>query len=280
MDYRVFDCHVHAWNARPDPEALLSSMESAGVYGGCVLSDCPLEYDPEAGASFEDRMDGLAKWTEGRADRLFPLLWIHPDEPRIAEKMTAAARAGVFGFKIICNDFYVYEEKSLSLMRLAAELGKPVLFHTGILWDGRVSSDYNRPLNWEALLPIKGLRFCLAHCSWPWIDECIALYGKFLAARRSGRDTAEMFLDVTPGTPEIYRRDLMSKLFGIYDVDGHVMFGTDSPAGDYPREYAAGLIRSDGEILDGLGVGESRREELYRGALMRFLGLGSHAGGA
>ncbi|MBO4413866.1 MAG: hypothetical protein J5830_04090, partial [Clostridia bacterium] len=66
----------------------------------------------------------------------------------------------------------------------------------------------------------------------------------------------------------------------IYDVDGHVMFGTDSPAGDYQREYAAGLIRSDGEILDGLGVGESRREGLYRGALMRFLGVGSAADGA
>ena len=61
-----------------------------------------------------------------------------------------------------------------------AKLNVPVIFHTGILWDGRVSSNYNRPLHWESLLPITNLRFSMGHCSWPWVDECIALYGKFL----------------------------------------------------------------------------------------------------
>ncbi len=275
MDFKVYDCHVHSWNGVCDPVELLARMNVAGVYGGCVFSNCPKEYSESTGTSFEDRMSELHRLTDGRTDRLFPFLWIHPGEKDIIEKMTAAAQDGVFGFKIICNNFYVYEEKSVAVLRHAAKLGKPVLFHTGILWDGKISSDYNRPLNWEALLPIKGLRFCLAHCSWPWTDECIALYGKFLAARRSGQETAEMFLDVTPGTPEIYRRDLLSKLYGIYDVSRSVMFGTDSSVADYSSEYASGLIRSDGKILDELGVGEYQRAGLYRDSLMRFLGKDS-----
>ncbi len=278
MNFRIYDCHVHSWNGATDPDRLLRKMEEAGVYGGIVFSNCPKEYSDSAGTSFGERMAELHRLTDGRTDRLFPFLWIHPYEENVLEKMNEAAREGVFGFKIICNDFYVYEEKPLAVMRRAAELGKPVLFHTGILWDGKVSSDYNRPQNWEALLPIKGLRFCLAHCSWPWIDDCIALYGKFLAARRSGQDTADMFLDVTPGTPEIYRKDLLSKLYGIYDVSRSVMFGTDSSADGYSPEYASELIATDGKILDELGVGEYLRAGLYGDSLMRFIGLKPESG--
>ena len=40
-----------------------------------------------------------------------------------------------------------------------------------------VSCEYNRPLHWEAVCRIPGLRFSLAHCSWPWYDEAIAAGG-------------------------------------------------------------------------------------------------------
>ncbi len=62
----------------------------------------------------------------------------------------------------------------------------------------------------------------MGHCSWPWYDECIALYGKFLNALE--KDGApEMFFDLTPGTPVIYRRDLLTKLFTVgYDVPDNI----------------------------------------------------------
>jgi len=66
-------------------------------------------------------------WTNGFEDRLFPVLRVHPDEENIIENIHTAADAGVCAFKIICNDFFVYEEKSLKLLREIAGLDKPVI---------------------------------------------------------------------------------------------------------------------------------------------------------
>ncbi|MBR5140515.1 MAG: DUF5596 domain-containing protein, partial [Clostridia bacterium] len=179
---------------------------------------------------------------------------------------------GVAAFKMICQDYYVYDEPSMTVLKEIARLGKPVIFHTGILWDGAVSSNYNRPLNWEHLLDIDGLKFSLGHCSWPWIDECVALYGKFLNALNNGKN-AEMFFDITPGTPEIYRKELFTKLYYAgYNSGDNIMFGTDSNANKYRAEWVGPWLDIDRKILDELGVSLENREKMYHDNLLRFLG--------
>ncbi len=267
-----YDAHIHAMNGPVVPKDLLSKMEKADLFGGCVFSNCPPEYDPKTGTSYEARMEEIAAWTQSCGDRLFPVLWIHPYEDGIIEKVRDAAKRGVCAFKIICNNFSVGEERCLTMLREIAALGKPVFFHSGILWDGQVSSVYNRPMNWEAVLPIEGLRFSLGHCSWPWIDECIALYGKFAAARWTS-NTAEMFFDTTPGTPMIYREELLTKLYKIgYDVSRNVFFGTDSLAHEYDPDHVSAWLNHDGAILDKLEIGLAERENMYSRNLLRFLG--------
>ncbi len=275
---KILDMHIHAFNSEPNPVVLLKKMEEAGVYGGCVFSNEPkLPRDMtgtifEAGTSFDERMNEVLLWTKGYEDRLFPVIWIHPDEENLIENIHRAVDKGICGFKIICNDFYVYEEKCMEVLREIASLDKPVFFHSGILWDSGVSSEYNRPLNWEALLEIEGLRFSMGHCSWPWIDECVALYGKFLNSLKR-RNTAEMFFDITPGTPQIYREELLTKLFTIgYDVGDNIMFGTDATVDNYSSEWASKWLKIDGKIMDRLGVSKNYREKLYSENLMRFLG--------
>lgn len=269
---KIFDAHIHARSKKPDPQYMLSQMEKAGVYGGCVFSTRPLEFDPVIGLSFEERVSEVLAWSKGYEDRIFPILWIHPYEENIIEKLHIAVEKGICGFKIICGDFYIYEEQCIKVLTEIARLDKPVFFHSGILWDGKVSSEYNRPLNWEALLPIKGLRFSMGHCSWPWIDECIAMYGKFLNALLKG-DAAEMFFDLTPGTPEIYREELLTKLYTIgYDVGDNVMFGTDAHAHEYNTTWSTKWLGIDGRIMDKLGVSIENREKMYYKNLLRFLG--------
>ena len=153
-----------------------------------------------------------------------------------------------------------------------AGTGKPVIFHTGILWDYNALSVYNKPLNWEPLSNIKGLRFSMGHCSWPWYDECIALYGKFLN-NLLRTDSAEMFFDITPGTPQIHREALLTTLYTIgYDVGDNIMFGTDCNAHSYNGDWANEWIKTDCDILDKLNVSEENREKLYYHNLLRFLG--------
>ena len=270
---KKLDMHVHCRTLKPDAEHLLANMEQGGVWGCVVISNPPLQYDPVNGVEFEERLRLVHEWTKNHPDRLFPVLWIHPYEENIFEKIKKAVDSGICAFKIICTDFYVYEERSIEVLKEIAKYNKAVIFHSGILWDGKVSSAFNRPINFESLLSIKGLRFSMGHCSWPWIDECIAMYGKFLNALTKG-ETAEMFFDITPGTPEIYREELLTKLFTIgYDVENNVMFGTDARTDNYSSNWAKEWLKTDGKILDKLGVSKNIREKMYYKNLLRFLGI-------
>jgi len=269
---KKFDCHIHMNEYKQNPSQLLKSLEKAGLHGGCIFSCYPGEHKEEGSMSFEDRLSSVMEAVKGYEDRLFPVMWIHPYEKNIIENIHIAVEKGIAAFKIICSNFYVYEEKSMEVLTEIAALGKPVFFHSGILWDGQVSSGFNRPVNWEALINIKGLRFSMGHCSWPWHDECIALYGKFLNALTVG-EAAEMFLDITPGTPDIYREDLIGKIFTIgYDFGKNILFGTDCSSETYNSQWAEKWMKKDGEIMDKLEVGKRVRRQLYYDNLLRFLG--------
>ena len=275
---KIYDMHIHCKKTAPEPEKLLSEMAKAGIYGGCVFSAPPAEQDIDAeylggGATFEERLQELKDWCGGSDGRLLPVMWVHPYEDNILENVEKAVAEGVLAFKLICGNYYVSDEKCMALLRKIASFNVPVIFHTGILWDGNVSSRYNRPINWEALIEIEGIRFSMGHCSWPWIDECIALYGKFLNAKTQGRNV-EMFFDITPGTPDIYREELFTKLYTIgYNVGDNVLFGLDSFAPSYSSDWAKKWLKTDGALLDSLGVSAANREKLYCGNIMRFLGL-------
>jgi len=157
----------------------------------------------------------------------------------------------------------------------AAAGGRPILFHSGILWDGRASASYNHPEQFEPLLEVANLRFSLAHISWPWCDELIAVYGKFLNARTSRPEVSvEMYVDLTPGTPPIYRRDALTKLFTVgYDVGQNAIFGSDCCAAGYNTSWTREWVQRDNGIYDELGLKPAVRQAVFGENLKRFLGL-------
>jgi len=268
---KIFDMHIHAFNTPICPEKLISDMDKAGIWGGCVFSNLP-DRTSKTGTPFDKRLSEVKEWCQGYPDRLFPVIYIHPYEDNIIENIHMAVKQGICGFKMICTDYFVGEEKVLEVLREIASLNKPVFFHTGILWDGEISSKYNRPLNWEDLLEIEGLRFSMGHCSWPWVEECVALYGKFMSSANT-KKTAEMFFDITPGTPPMDRENLLKRIYTLgYDSFDNVLFGTDCIADLYNAEYASEILNRDRKILDKYGVSLENREKLYYKNLLRFLG--------
>lgn len=270
------DGHVHSFKWNADPADLLRKMEAGGVHGGSVISlPPPGSHDAMDTGSGRERLQEVLRVTHDAPDRLFPILWVHPDEPDVMSLVEEAAEKGICGFKMICSDYYVYEDRCMRLLEKIASLGKPVMFHSGILWDGKVSSAMNKPINWECCLQVPDLRFSLAHCSWPWTDECIALYGKFLNAYgMNDRLKTELFLDLTPGTPPIYRKELLTRLHRVgYDIKNNLFFGTDGRTDDYCSAWTAEWIDRDDGIYDELELDEETRSLTYSGNLMRFLGL-------
>ena len=274
----ILDGHIHIQDGPADKAAFKRGLAASGIGGGLVISLAPNCFRREAPGLLDGakkRLDGLLQRTRGD-ENLFPFFWIDPMEPDAERQAEAALGYGVMGFKVICDSYYPYDDKPMALFRAIAGMGKPLLFHSGILWDGKFSSLYNKPANFEALIDIPGLRFSLAHASWPWCDECIALYGKILNAKSEGPGTsAEMFIDITPGTPQIYRRDLLVKLYTVgYDIEDNVVYGSDCSFDDYAGEWSGKWVGIDRAIYNDLKLEQAAVDKAFGGNLRRFVGLG------
>lgn len=271
---KVFDMHIHTNGGEVKQNYLLEQMEKSGVYGGALISAQPEESTSALHTlPYKERVKDVLNWTKNQDGRLFPVLWVHPYEKDACDIVRDAADSGISAFKVICDTFHVYDPANMKLMEAIEKTELPVIFHSGILWSGSDTSRYNRPADWECLLNLKkGIKFSMGHCAWPWHDECIAVYGKFLNYYLNRGESSEMFFDTTPGTPKLYRKELFTKMFTVgYDVENNIMFGTDSVSGDYDADWVSGWLKLDNEIMDELGVTEEQRKKIYEGNFMRFL---------
>ncbi len=274
----ILDGHIHISAPFSRDAQLVEKMKLAQIDGGIIISLPPSTYRSRGTAdetySPEKRIEDLLLWAQLNPN-LYPFFWIDPTSDDAISQVDMAVEKGVKGFKVICNYFFPSEDKAMKTYERIAGYGKPILFHSGILYDGpRASSRYNRPVEFEALFTINGLRFALAHISWPWCDECIAVYGKFNSMRRRRSDfNTELFIDITPGTPPIYREEALTKLFTVgYDVADNIFFGTDCRANDYGIDYAKGIIERDWRIFEKLNLQKEVYEKIYEKNLKRFIG--------
>lgn len=269
------DCHIHTVYGEVNQQALLSRLKEAGLDGGIVLSHGPARYGDEEIPS-KQRIENVLEWTKGHK-YLFPFFFIDPTSDTAMEDVDLAVSMGIKGFKIICSTHYPSDPRAIPVYKKIGEYNKPILFHSGILYDGKnASGNYNKPTEFEVLLSIDNLRFALAYVSWPWTDECIAVYGKFNnSLQRSGKgaSTAEMFVDLTPGTPFTYRRDMLEKLLLTgYDVENNIIWGVDSNVNNYSPEYARRIQEFDDKVFEELGISKEVQEKIYYRNLLRFVG--------
>ena len=268
----LLDGHVHIHVGDVEPAVFHRRMSAGGVDGAAIFSLPPASFGTPP-LSARERLDNLFSWG-GDAPHIYPVFWIDPLEEDAPAQVAQAIERGVAGFKVICDRYYPGDERALNIFNIIAITRRPIFFHSGILWDGKPSSRYNRPIEFEALLTVKGLKFSLAHISWPWCDELIAVYGKFQAALHSHPELGvEMFIDTTPGTPPIYRRDALTKLFTVgYKVARNVFFGTDSDVNGYDGQRVKERAARDNEMLREIGLDEETIDGVNAKNLLRFLG--------
>ncbi len=278
-----YDCHQHVYGScRPDPEGLAKSMASAGLKGGVLFSQCSGDWHPmwvdrpgHKAPSPETIMDTVIAWCAG-SPTLYPFYWIEPDSPTAMAEIDLALKKGMYGFKVMRPAGMPLTPAIEPVYRRIAETGKPTIFHTGILWDHAASSQYFRPTNWEAFIKMKGFRFAAAHISWPWVEECVALFGKLLAARDDLKDDmCRMFIDTTPGTPPGRRRAALELLYTIgwplEQIQGNVMFGTDCFVNAYDAKRPRLFMDIDDKVYRDLKLSSEMVDSIYRGALENFL---------
>jgi hypothetical protein len=240
---KIYDGHIHLMPPSGDqPSTFAAKAKSVGIDGGMIISFPPADSylyisSKQEVPTNQKRIHDIIGYCSEIPD-YHPCYWINPTEPDAVDQVKYAKEQGIAAIKVICSKYP--PSAGMKAYRKCAELNLPVLFHSGILWDGEVSAEFNRPAAFECLLEVYGLRFALAHMSWPWCDECIALYGKLRQAQFTRPDRkVDMYLDISPGVPDISREEVFRKLILLgYDVKDNIIFGVDGTVNNYDCGWA------------------------------------------
>jgi len=269
----IFDCHIHLLG-EGDRQLFKQRLNQAGVDGGIVFSVPPPAFNnvaPKADTA-SNNVKQIMAFT-GDDPNLYPFFWIDPTEDGAVEQVEMAAEAGIAGFKVICCHHYPQDDRAMKVYERVAKKRLPMLFHSGILYNPGPSGEYNRPCNFEYLMFIDGFRFALAHISWPWCDELISVFGKWnCLSYEMNKINSEMYVDVTPGTPAIFREEALSKLLTVdySSLRNHIIFGTDGNS-NYNVEWIQKCITRDRFIYDKLNVPMDIREKIFHTNMLSFL---------
>ena len=255
QDLEIYDCHIHLMPEGKDtPEMFRAKAKESGISGGIIFSMPPETtylWNREQPMNWKERIAHVLDFCS-KLENYYPFHWIDPTQADAIEQIEYARNAGIKGFKVLCNRYMPAD--GLNTYRKMAELDMPLLFHSGILWDGGdPSANLNRPGNFECMLDVPRIRFALAHVSWPWTDECIALFGKFANTHIINKDAAVMYIDSSPGAAEFYREDIFKQLvLNRYGIEDKLLFGIDRSADAYDVRWAKFVIESDRRIFERL----------------------------
>lgn len=297
---RIFDAHVHL-EGDESPAEIARWLESSGVDRVGLISQDPCDTPTKRkGASTallrptalslaeqRKRVEHLGGIVRELPDRVVGLAWVAPTAEGIVELVEEARETlGITAVKLIPNGWYPYEERFFELYEKARDLSMPILFHTGILWSWGDTSRFCLPVYLEVLQQFTGLRFAMAHVAWPWTDECIATAQKFQVVNKvAGNAEGQAVVDLTPGTPDIYRADVLRKVVSETDRK-RIIWGTDCYTGrsdpatwgediqaQGPVPYPHERVERDVAILKSAGLDDAAIEDIFFGNAMRFYGL-------
>ncbi|MEM3485469.1 MAG: amidohydrolase family protein [Candidatus Methanomethyliaceae archaeon] len=161
-----------------------------------------------------------------------------PNAPEILEY--AIKELGLRGLKLSPPTQEVFPNDASTMYpiyRKAANLGIPVIFHTGMSWEPRARLKYGHPLLIEDVaVEFPDLKIILAHFGWPWVLDAVALALKY---PNIYLDTACLYF----GNPKDFLAFVMKQQIPLSLVEKSlchkVVFGSD-----YPRVEIKNMARA------------------------------------
>jgi len=247
----VYDSHIHLYPCNYEtPDQFRAKAKDVGLAGGLLFSFPPknsLLWKGTEAPEWKDRVTGVLDFCS-KLEGYHPFYWLDPTEPNAPEQIEYAKNAGIEGFKVLCSRHHPAD--GIPAYRKAAEYRMPIVFHSGILWDGMPSSQFNRPGNFECMFDVPYCRFALAHFSWPWTDENLAIFGKIRDAHQLRKDAPDMYIDTSWGAMDIFREEIYRKIVLMrHGFENKVMFAVDSFANGYNVAWAKYTMEFDRKLL-------------------------------
>ena len=272
----IIDCHVHSLGTET-ADGILRAMDHAGLERMCLFSPYAMG-DLRPGGVFgadEEGMNAAVEWlgkvVAQAPDRIIGFAWLDARWPSAVQAMERATELGIRGVKSIPNHWHPTDDCALALFAKMEELGLPGIFHSGILFGFADGSRFCRPAYYEALINYPQVKFALSHMSWPWVDECLAVAGRFRAETTYSNREMQMSIDITPGTPRIWRADALRRAL-VYLGDDRLIYGSDVYPADDGEGMLASVQRDQAIFREELGLSDKAVERIMGGNLLRMLG--------
>jgi len=267
----IIDCHVHSWGKETAGE-IVRGMDKAGLDKIVLFSPPPTWDGADKPVTMQETSAWIARIAAEAPDRIIPFLWVEPNHPGALEALEhAVVDLGIKGVKMIPNHWYPYDEAVSPVYEKVQALGVPIMFHSGILWGHSDGSRFCRPAFYEALIHFPKVRFSLAHIGWPWVDECLAVAGRFRAESQRTGQPMQMWIDTCPGTPPMWRTEALQKTLA-YLGDDRILWGSDTSGNSVA--HSADTLASDRRILrDILGANAETERRWTSDNAQRFLGI-------
>ena len=266
----IVDAHLHC-SGREHGDDVLRSLDDAQVDVGVLLAPFLSEgFSLDDADSLRRANEHLARLVRGRGDRLVGFAVVDPRDPQAPHHLRDAIETlGLRGAKMVPTGWYPYDAEVQPVFAEARRLGIPLLFHSGIFIDGR-SGRFCRPTFFEALRDHPGLKVCLAHLGWPWVDEAIAvgLIDRILGVPAD----ASMFrFDISFGPPPPYRKEALGRALEVLGPE-LLQFGSDCflPCSGAEIAERMGWVHA---LLDELDVDADARQRVWGGTAAAWLGI-------
>ena len=194
-------------------KAVLLPLDLTTSAGGMVVSN---EEVHELVNLFPDRFIGFASVDPHRPDALEILEYAFKDLNLKGLKLNPSKQ-----------QFYPADDLMKPIYQKCLQYNRPILFHSGMSWEPNTPTRFAQPVNFEEIaINFPGLRFCLAHFGWPWIQETVMLLIKY---PNIYTDTSLLYLD----SPEDFFTQVFTKNFGPFwlerNFNRQVMFGSNTP---------------------------------------------------
>jgi predicted TIM-barrel fold metal-dependent hydrolase len=281
LEFRVNDVHVHS-SGKERVEDIEKALDSSGVekialisYHPYLLRDIWTPISVDEFKEFVKRLSDLQKALRGR---VYGLAFVDPrmvDDVKELVKLVewVLTDLELVGVKMIPAGWYPYEEKLYPLYEKLEELNAPILFHCGISWGFPDSSRFCRPVFWEALMKFKKLKFILAHLCWPWIDEALAVGGRFLYPAKSGflSYKPQILFDISSGAPWLWKIDALRKAIA-YLGSEMLIFGSDCGSVDNAKCFEEAIRRDYTILKQILARPDNELRIIFKDNFDRFIG--------
>ncbi|HPU49954.1 MAG TPA: amidohydrolase family protein [Burkholderiaceae bacterium] len=263
----IIDAHLHC-TGQENADDILRALDEADVDVAVLLAPFLSDgYSMHDAASLRRANAYLARLVRGHGDRLVGMAVVNPSLPGAPQDLRAAIDDGLTGSKMVPSGWYPHDDRVQPTFAVASELALPLLFHSGIFIDGR-SSRFCRPAEFEVLRDHPGARVVLAHLSWPWTDEAIAL-GLIDRIHGVPDANAAFRFDLSFGPPPPYRLEVLRRAFEVLGA-GLLQFGSDCflPCPGAQIAERRGWLEA---LLDELEISPADRAQVMGGTAASWL---------